>query len=143
MLILSSILGLKSRQVDYTQAFPQAELKDPVFLRIPQGWYVDPSGNLRQQLDPQHNDTSHYSKLKRNLYGIKQAAHNWFHHLRDGLQHLGFCQSQADCFLFLCNNCVILVYVDDCLIFAPQQVTIDKVIHDLSKSYTPQDEGDI
>jgi hypothetical protein len=44
MLTLSSILGLQSRQVDYTQAFPQAELKDPVFLHIPQGWYVDPKG---------------------------------------------------------------------------------------------------
>lgn len=31
MLILSSILGLQSRQVDYTQSFPQAELQDPVF----------------------------------------------------------------------------------------------------------------
>jgi hypothetical protein len=31
MLLLSSILNLKERQVDYTQAFPQAPLEDPVF----------------------------------------------------------------------------------------------------------------
>jgi hypothetical protein len=29
------IIQLKSRQVDYTQAFPQAELADPVFMRPP------------------------------------------------------------------------------------------------------------
>jgi hypothetical protein len=34
-LLLSTILGLKSRQVDYTQAFPQADLEDPVFMRLP------------------------------------------------------------------------------------------------------------
>jgi hypothetical protein len=41
VLLLSSILNPKSRQVDYTQAFPQAELSDPVFMRMPQGWYLD------------------------------------------------------------------------------------------------------
>jgi hypothetical protein len=35
ILLLSTILGLKSRQVDYTQAFPQAELDDPVYMRLP------------------------------------------------------------------------------------------------------------
>ncbi len=32
ILLLSSILDLKSRQVDYTQAFPQAPLEDPVYM---------------------------------------------------------------------------------------------------------------
>ncbi len=36
-LLLSTILALKSRQVDYTQAFLQADLEDPVFMRLPQG----------------------------------------------------------------------------------------------------------
>ena len=37
VLILSAIFGLKSHQVDYTQAFPQAPLDDPIFMQIPQG----------------------------------------------------------------------------------------------------------
>jgi len=41
MLILSTILGLASHQIDYVQAFPQATLDDPVYMRIPQGWYYD------------------------------------------------------------------------------------------------------
>jgi len=143
MLILSSILGLHSRQVDYMQAFPQAELQDPVFLCIPQGWHADSSGKLTPQPDPRHKDTSHYLKLKRNLYGIKQAAHNWFNHLRDGLLRLGFCQSQADCCLFLRQDCIILIYVNDCLLFAPSKSPIDQVILTLSKTYNLQDEGDV
>jgi hypothetical protein len=35
MLILSSILGLRTCQVDYTQAFPQAKLEDPVSFVFP------------------------------------------------------------------------------------------------------------
>jgi hypothetical protein len=34
LLILISLLDLKMRQVDYMQAFPQALLDDPVFLKI-------------------------------------------------------------------------------------------------------------
>jgi hypothetical protein len=67
-------MGLKSRQVDYTQAFPQAELIDPVNMRLPQGWYLDSSGNLLPHKDPKYNDTSHFIQLCRNLYGCKQAA---------------------------------------------------------------------
>ncbi len=74
ILLLSTIMDLKSRQVDYTQAFPQAELTDPVYMRLPQGWYLDSSGYLMPHKDPKNNDTSHFIQLRRNLYGCKQAA---------------------------------------------------------------------
>ena len=44
VLLLSTILNLKSRQVAYTQAFPQADLVDPVYMRFPQGWHITPQG---------------------------------------------------------------------------------------------------
>jgi hypothetical protein len=89
MLILSSTLDLKTSQIDYTQAFLQAKLDDPVYVRVPQGWHVK-QGTLCQHSDPRLNDTSHYLHLKRNLYGIKQAVHNWFQYLQAGLLELGF-----------------------------------------------------
>jgi hypothetical protein len=64
LLLLSSILNLKQHQVDYTQAFPQAPLSDPIYMRMPQGWYVDPHGKLSQHYDPTFNDRSRYIKLK-------------------------------------------------------------------------------
>ncbi len=92
ILLLSTILGLKSRQVDYHWAFPQAELHDPVITCLPQGWHIDQSGPLQQCSDPKHNDTSHYIQLKRNLYRCKQAACNWLHHLSQGILAQGFYQ---------------------------------------------------
>jgi len=70
-LLLSTILALKSRQVDYTQAFLQADLEDPVFMRLPQGWYIAADGTLQPHSDPKYNDTTHYIKLNKNLYGCK------------------------------------------------------------------------
>lgn len=117
--------------MDYQQAFPQ------------ETWMTVSSGHLTQHTDPKYNDTKHYIHLKKNLYGIKQAAHNWFKHLRNGLLWLGFVQSKVDCCLFLWANCITLVYVNDCLLFAPQASTIDNVIKDLSTTYLLRDEGDV
>jgi hypothetical protein len=132
---LSSIMDLKTRQVDYTQAFPQAELTDPVFMKVPQGWYVNASGTLQPHENPKFNDTSHYLCLKRNLYGCKQAACNWYKHLTAGLQAEEFIQSKTDCCLFLWKDCIIIVYVDDCLIFAPSDHIIGKLIASLSSNF--------
>jgi hypothetical protein len=137
MLILS-ILDLKTHQIDYAQAFPQAKLDDPVFLKIPQGWYIS-NRTLHQHED---NDTTHYLWLKCSLHGIKQAAHDWFKYLCTGLQDLGFTQSSTDCCLFLTKDFIIIVYVDNCLIFAPKMTTIDQLISDLSSKYMLQNEGD-
>jgi len=59
--------------MDYTQAFPQALLNDPVYIRIPQGWFVK-DGNIYQHEIPKFNDNKFYMKLNCNLYGCKQAA---------------------------------------------------------------------
>jgi hypothetical protein len=79
--------------VDYTQAFPQADLTDFVFMRLPQGWLIAPDGTLQPHPDPKLNDTSHYICLKKNLYSCKQAARNWFQYLKQGILAQGFTQS--------------------------------------------------
>jgi hypothetical protein len=143
LLYLSTILNLKMRQVDYTSAFPQADLDVPVFMHVPQGWHVNHSGKLAQHQDPKFQDKSHYLKLKKNLYGCKQAAHNWFKMLSEGLLKEGFVQSATDSCLFLQQDCLIVVYVDDCLFFSPHSSTIDSVIKALSMTFKLKDEGGV
>jgi hypothetical protein len=143
VLLLATILNLKSCQVDYTQAFPQAKLNDPVFMRLPQGWYLDDTGKLQQHPDPRHHDLHHYIQLKRNLYGCKQAARNWFHFLTQGLTSLGFYQSKLDQCLYLRNDCIMVVYTDDCLIFAKDDNVINSLLDKLSSTYLLEDQGDV
>jgi hypothetical protein len=48
-------MNLKTKKVYYTQAFSQADLPDPVFMRVPQGWFYDLAKTL--------NTTIHHSTL--------------------------------------------------------------------------------
>jgi hypothetical protein len=145
VLVLLALLKLKSHQVDYTQAFPQAPLVDDVFMKIPQGWYLDPATQqLRlQPSDPTFKDPNHFIRLNQNLYGVKQAARNWYLHLQKGLLSRGFVQSKIDFCLFIRSDCILVLYTDDCLLFAKN----DEMISDLCKSLTTKfllkDKGDI
>lgn len=143
MLLLTSILNLKSRQVDYMQAFPQAPLEDPVYMRVPQGWFVDSNGVMGPHPDPTFNDTKHFIKLKRNLYGCHQATRNWFTYLTKGLLAHGFKQSVHEPCLYLHHDCIMIVYTDDCLIFAKDDSTIDTSIKALSETYLLEDQGTV
>jgi len=144
LLLLSSILDLKQWQVDYTQAFPQAPLYDSVYVCVPQGWFIDETSCLKQHLDPTFQDRSFYIKLKRNLYGCKQAACNWFQHLTQGLLSEAFQQSSNDHCLFLWRDCIILiVYMDDCIIFAKDDHIIDALIQGLSISFLLEGQGSV
>ena len=141
VMLLSTIMNLHNRQVDYTQAFPQALLDDPIYMKIPQGWYVGSDGKLKQHEDPKHMDKSHFIKLLRNLYGCKQAARNWFTHLNNVLLAQGFKQSSTDSCIYLCHDCLLVVYTDDCLIFAPSEKMIDDLIKSLSENFLLVDQG--
>lgn len=143
LLYLSTIMNLQTHQVDYTSAFPQADLDVPLYMRVPQGWFVNGNGKFQQHTDPKYNDNNHYLRLKKNLYGCKQAARNWFRLLSEGLRKLGFSQSKTDSCLFLRHDCIIIVYVDDCLFFSRNTSTIDQVIASLSASFKLKDEGDV
>lgn len=124
-----------------TQAFPQAELSDPVFMRMPQGWYLDSSGILEQHQDPKYHDKDHYIQLKRSLYGCKQATRNWFQHLKKGILAQGFHQSKIDQCLYLRSDCIMVIYTDDCLIFAKNDAVIDDLINNLSTTFHLEDQG--
>jgi len=134
-LILSLLHGLKSRQVDFVQAFTQAPLDCPVYLEIPAGYHVK-DGNLTFAGETNKNhDKSHVLKLLKNMYGLKQAGYNWYNKLTDVLLDLGFKQSAVNKCLFICQNCVILVYVDDCLLFSSLDATLDAIIAHLKKHF--------
>jgi hypothetical protein len=59
-------------------------------MRMPQGWYVNDEGQLAPHPDPKFHDDKHYIQLRKNLYGCKQAARNWFAYLTQGLFAHGF-----------------------------------------------------
>jgi hypothetical protein len=111
-------------------------------MKIPQGWFVQ-DGRLAQHTDPQHRDPTHYIKLMKTLYGVKQAARAWYKHLTPGLTPMGFRPSPIDPCLWICDNCIIVLYVDDCLLFAPDDATIDTIVNTLSQTFCIGSQGSI
>ena len=136
VLCLSNLLNLHGRQIDYVQAFPQADLNEPVYMRIPEGWEItDDDGNLLPDMA---------IKLKKNLYGTKNASRNWFLKLKAGLEARGFKASAIDPCLFMRDDCLIVLYTDDCLCFSPDPNMFTQLIADLrSDGFLLTDEGDI
>jgi Reverse transcriptase (RNA-dependent DNA polymerase) len=131
MLVLSIILNLSTKQVDYTAAFVHAPIDIPpnfdkmtdeekrkigVFVQMPRGF-------------SQYNKVL---KLNKSLYGLKQAPRNFFLHLKSKLESIGFVSQQdLDPCLFISDKVICLVYVDDTLFYSAKAEFIDDVIERL------------
>ena len=134
-LILSLILGWQSRQLDFVMAYPQAPAEMPLYTRLPQGYQC--KGISRKM---------HGLKLLRNVYGQKQAGRVWNRYMDQGMREIGFKPSAFDPCLYYRGPIVFLVYIDDCIVFGPDNRSINAVVKDLhacSHRFTVDDQGDI
>jgi hypothetical protein len=141
--ILSLLKGFHTKQVDFVQAFTQAPLDCPIYMEIPAGFHVV---NGALQFAGEHvknNDKTYVLKLLKNMYGLKQAGNNWYNHLTENLINIGFRQSRVDKCLFIRSDCVILIYVDDCLIFSPSNTTLTDITNHLKSVFKITSEDDV
>nr|GEV13163.1 ribonuclease H-like domain-containing protein [Tanacetum cinerariifolium] len=104
-------------QLDVNNAFLYGDLKEDVYMTIPQGFGNTGNKNLVR-------------KLKKSLYGLKQALRKWNENLVGMLRENGFVQSCGDNSLFTktVNNIFValLVYVDDIMITGNDEIEIKK-----------------
>ncbi len=87
-------------------AFPQADLEIPVYMELPISF---------DALDGEYCKI-YVLRLNTSLYGLKQAGYNWFMKLSNGLQDRGFVQSNIDPCVFFGPGCIVIRYVDNCII---------------------------
>jgi hypothetical protein len=67
-------------------------------------------------------------KLCKSLYGLAQSPRNHFLYTRDKLIKMGFVQSEADPCLFISNDIICLIYVDDALLFYKDKESINSEV---------------
>jgi hypothetical protein len=76
-----------------------------------------------------HNEKSHVCKLKKALYGLKEAPHAWYEKIDGFLMSLGFSKSVVDRNLYyhiVGNECLILVlYVDDLFLTSSERLIVE------------------
>jgi hypothetical protein len=121
----------------------QAPADCDLFMQIPPGFKVE-NGKVVFNSDGCPSDNSPYAlRPKRNMYGLRQAGNNWFDALKMSLLNLGFRQSQHDPYLFIKSNCILITYVDDCLLFAKTDEILDDIIKSLQQNFELTSEGSI
>ena len=132
-LIISTLLKLEMRQIDFIQAFPQADTSEDICMQMPAGWeHIDDNGNK-----------DYIINLKKNLYGTATGARNWYKKLDSGLVARDFKQSSYDPCLFLRGDCMFILYTYDCICFSKAKAISDQLIADLKQEgFLLKDEGD-
>jgi hypothetical protein len=109
-------------QVDYTNAFAQAILKELVYIEVPTGF----RGTLPDTV----------LLLIKSLYGLVQAPRTFYEHLTLHLEKYGYeCQFNIDPCLWInkARKVLCVIWVDDCLFFSKSKKQIEESIKELQK----------
>ncbi|KAL8120925.1 hypothetical protein AgCh_017922 [Apium graveolens] len=105
ILSLAASRGWKIFQLDVNNAFLHGELHEEVYMLVPEGM---------------PNSENKVCRLKKSIYGLKQASREWFAKLLHELKCQGYVQSKNDYSLFTKRSgtdiTIAAVYVDDIII---------------------------
>ncbi|POM64196.1 Retrotransposon Tca5 Polyprotein [Phytophthora palmivora] len=124
-------LGYRIKQFDIETAFLNGSLDEEVYMKVPQGLNVA-DGNV--------------CRLRRSLYGLKQAAAAWYRTISDVFLKAGFRQCRSDSCLFVRSGrrspVFVVLYVDDLLVSCADEADADEVEKALSKHFKVKSLGD-
>ena len=143
VLVLKTLLKLEAGQFDIETAFLYGELEEELWMQLPDGY----SEYVKEKTGKIINTTTHCLKLKKAIYGLVQAARQWWKKFKEVMQSLGFNPSKADPCLFIKNGdgknklpAFIIIYVDDGGIFGTKE-QVKEVLQALSKGFKVKDLG--
>ncbi|KAJ0568794.1 putative RNA-directed DNA polymerase [Helianthus annuus] len=118
-------------QLDVNNAFLHGELDEEIYMKIPQGF--------------EKGNENKVCRLRRSLYGLKQASRNWYQKFTTSLQQIGFEQSRADHSLLIFKSkesfVAALIYVDDVILTGNDVKKIEETKAFLDNKFSIKDLG--
>ena len=123
--------------VDVRQAYLYADVHEDLYMRVPPTL-------------PRHDEKGNglVVKLKKSLYGLRQAAREWNKLLVSFLQSWGFRQSTIDSCMFTydapdADVMRIAIWVDDLVISASKAATRARFVKELAATFDIEDGGEL
>ena len=136
ILSLAACFGWKLTQMDVTNAFLHGDLDEEIYMSLPLGY--TPSNGVPLPPNP-------VCKLRKSLYGLKQASRQWYHCFSKVVLAAGFTQSLVDNTLFVRKTSTsftaLLVYVDDILIASNNDEALNELKTALHLAFEIKDMG--
>ncbi|CAI7793237.1 unnamed protein product [Closterium sp. NIES-53] len=135
MLHVAAQRDYELHSLDFSTAFLQGSLHEEIWLRRPPGFTgLFPTGTKWS--------------LRRLVYGLRQAPHEWHDTPRTTLAALGFAPSTSDPSLFLRTDATlppfyVLVYVDDLVFATADTEALTHVKFELQKRHMCTDLGEL
>lgn len=135
---MTAMLGLYTRQIDFKNAYLNADMKQILYGRLPKRFRrYDENGEM-------------LCLIKKSIYGAKESGHNWHEHLANFLtKTLNFTQLKSDPCAFIREEpgtdqyTIVLTNVDDLPIFATSQDLCDKLVAEIASHYEIDDRGEL
>lgn len=133
MLTLASTRKMLAKHIDIKTAYLYGQLQEEIYMRQPPGYEI---GN--------QNDVC---RLRRSLYGLKQAARVWNERIDSVLKAMGFHQSQADPCLYILEASgtyiFLLIYVDDIIVICSTETEFANIVETLNGQFKITVMGDL
>jgi Reverse transcriptase (RNA-dependent DNA polymerase) len=141
ILVLKTMMNLKMGQFDIETAFLYGDLEEDIWMGLPDGYVEYYENKHGKKLDP----GKQCLKLKKSLYGLVQAARQWWKKFKEVLIKLEYLPSEIDPCLFIKNKSngdksFLVLYVDDGGIFGTEK-DIKETIQALRETFNVKDLG--
>ncbi|GJV27558.1 retrotransposon protein, putative, ty1-copia subclass [Tanacetum coccineum] len=120
-------------QMDVKTAFLNGHLSEEVYMEQP-GGFVNPKY------------PNHVCKLKRSIYGLRQASRQWNKRFDDEIKKFGFTQNPDEPCVYLKASgsyiSILILYVDDILLMGNNIPMLQDVKSNLGRSFAMKDLGE-
>jgi hypothetical protein len=130
LLCLAAIHDLELRQLDVKTAYLNGPLEEEIYMKAPDGFSY----------------SSPYWRLRKGLYGLRQAGRQWYLTLHDAYTDLGYTRCESDWSVYTRRSpssfTLSATSVDDILLASDSKAESDAAAAQINDKFTITDSGD-